>query len=137
MFGIDALQSSISVNSAMSGGRPHTVQRRFRLPAGPHTRLQNIRPMSDKKSEKRQSDRIGRYASGLSWFIALVGAVLLSRVSSGVAAATNSNQAERKLLYVAEPGIRNYLEYGGHGVLVFRIYLGPRVGQAHSRAGLA
>jgi hypothetical protein len=30
-------------------------------------------------------------------------------------------KAERKLLYVAEPGIRNYLEYGGHGVLVFDI----------------
>jgi DNA-binding beta-propeller fold protein YncE len=27
----------------------------------------------------------------------------------------------RRLLYVAEPGIRNYLEYGGHGVLVFEI----------------
>ena len=28
---------------------------------------------------------------------------------------------ERRLLYVAEPGIRNYLEYGGHGILVFDI----------------
>ncbi len=27
----------------------------------------------------------------------------------------------RRLLYVAEPGIRNYLEYGGHGVVVFDI----------------
>ncbi|MEY4482760.1 MAG: hypothetical protein RL693_212 [Verrucomicrobiota bacterium] len=27
----------------------------------------------------------------------------------------------KRLLYVAEPGIRNYLEYGGHGVLVFDI----------------
>jgi len=27
----------------------------------------------------------------------------------------------RKLLYVAEPGIRDYLEYGGHGLLVFDI----------------
>ena len=26
---------------------------------------------------------------------------------------------ERRLLYVAAPGIRNYLEYGGHGLLVF------------------
>jgi len=26
---------------------------------------------------------------------------------------------ERRLLYVTEPGIRDYLEYGGHGVLVF------------------
>jgi DNA-binding beta-propeller fold protein YncE len=29
--------------------------------------------------------------------------------------------AERRLLYVAVPGIRNYLEHGGHGVLVFDI----------------
>ena len=28
---------------------------------------------------------------------------------------------ERKLLYVATPGIRDYLEYGGHGILVFDI----------------
>jgi DNA-binding beta-propeller fold protein YncE len=27
----------------------------------------------------------------------------------------------RRLLYVAEPGIRNYLEYGGHGILVYDI----------------
>jgi DNA-binding beta-propeller fold protein YncE len=28
---------------------------------------------------------------------------------------------ERRLLYVAVPGVRNYLEYGGHGLLVFDI----------------
>jgi DNA-binding beta-propeller fold protein YncE len=28
---------------------------------------------------------------------------------------------ERKLLYVAVPGVRNYLEYGGHGILVYDI----------------
>lgn len=27
----------------------------------------------------------------------------------------------KKFLYVAEPGIRNYLEYGGHGILVYDI----------------
>jgi DNA-binding beta-propeller fold protein YncE len=32
----------------------------------------------------------------------------------------------QRLLYVAEPGIRNYLEYGGHGVLVFDIDDGHR-----------
>lgn len=30
-------------------------------------------------------------------------------------------QSERRLLYVATPGIRNYLDYGGHGLLVFDI----------------
>ncbi|MEW4569204.1 hypothetical protein AB1L88_15175 [Tautonia sp. JC769] len=32
----------------------------------------------------------------------------------------------RRLLYVATPGIRNYLEYGGHGLLVFDIDDGHR-----------
>jgi hypothetical protein len=43
--------------------------------------------------------------------------------SSGASsfAADSAKSAERRLLYVAVPGIRNYLEYGGHGVLVFDI----------------
>lgn len=36
-------------------------------------------------------------------------------------AAENAGASERKLLYVAAPGIRDYLEYGGHGILVFDI----------------
>ena len=36
-------------------------------------------------------------------------------------AAEGRNDSERKLLYVATPGIRDYLEYGGHGILVFDI----------------
>lgn len=32
----------------------------------------------------------------------------------------------KRLLYVAEPGIRNYLEYGGHGVLVYDIDQGHK-----------
>ncbi len=46
----------------------------------------------------------------LSWF----GCVPLS--PSGAA---EPDTAERHWLYVATPGIRNYLEYGGHGLLVF------------------
>jgi len=34
--------------------------------------------------------------------------------------------SERHLLYVATPGIRNYLEFGGHGLLVFDIDGGHR-----------
>src|SRR5438046_9625151 len=56
----------------------------------------------------------------------MAGVLLLSHANCGRAATTDSNQAERKLLYVAEPGIRNYLEYGGHGVLVFDIDHGHR-----------
>ncbi|MEW6304573.1 MAG: hypothetical protein AB1705_13945 [Verrucomicrobiota bacterium] len=37
------------------------------------------------------------------------------------AAPTQCAEKEKRLLYVAVPGIRNYLEFGGHGVLVFDI----------------
>lgn len=46
-----------------------------------------------------------------------------------VLASTRSPAAdgkERRLLYVAVPGIRNYLEYGGHGLLVFDLDNGHR-----------
>ena len=37
------------------------------------------------------------------------------------AEAPATQRAEQRLLYVATPGIRNELQYGGHGVLVFDI----------------
>src|SRR6266516_2148006 len=36
-------------------------------------------------------------------------------------AAEKTAAAERKLLYVATPGIRDELQYGGHGILVFDV----------------
>ncbi|HEY0456109.1 MAG TPA: hypothetical protein VGE41_07010 [Verrucomicrobiae bacterium] len=39
--------------------------------------------------------------------------------ASNSALAATANNSERHLLYVAVPGIRNYLEYGGHGLVVF------------------
>jgi hypothetical protein len=36
-------------------------------------------------------------------------------------AASPNTSHIRRLLYVAEPGVRDYLEYGGHGLLVFDI----------------
>ena len=36
-------------------------------------------------------------------------------------AAESTPAVERRFLYAAEPGIRDYLEYGGHGVLIFDI----------------
>src|SRR5689334_20875573 len=56
----------------------------------------------------------------LSWRFLLLLALLVS--SSNCRAA----EYERRLLYVAEPGIRDYLEYGGHGVLVFDINHGHK-----------
>lgn len=45
-------------------------------------------------------------------------------VAGGAAAA--GGRRERRLLYVACPGIRNYLEFGGQGILVFDIEDGHR-----------
>src|SRR4051812_34556024 len=51
--------------------------------------------------------------------------VLLMTVLSLVALRPTHVRADEtkphRLLYVAEPGVRDYLEYGGHGVLVFDI----------------
>jgi DNA-binding beta-propeller fold protein YncE len=46
---------------------------------------------------------------------------LVCRLGCLLLAAFLANAAERHSLYVAEPGIRNYVEYGGIGVLVFDI----------------
>ena len=43
---------------------------------------------------------------------------------------------ERRLLYVAEPGIRNYVEFGGHGILVFDIDRGHKFVKRIPLAGL-
>lgn len=51
-------------------------------------------------------------------------------------AAQQGKAGERRLLYVAVPGIRNYLEYGGHGVLVFDIDQGHRFVKRIATAGL-
>jgi hypothetical protein len=47
-----------------------------------------------------------------------------------------SAHAEMRLLYVAAPGIRNYLEYGGHGILVFNIDDGHKFVRRIPSAGL-
>lgn len=47
-------------------------------------------------------------------------------LTSWAASPERIKAGEKRLLYVAAPGIRDYLEYGGHGVLVFDIDLGHR-----------
>ncbi|MBX6312132.1 MAG: hypothetical protein IRY99_04315 [Isosphaeraceae bacterium] len=47
-----------------------------------------------------------------------------------------ADDEERHLLYVAVPGIRNYLEYGGHGLLVFDIDHGHKFVKRIPTAGL-
>jgi len=44
----------------------------------------------------------------------------------GVTGPADAAVTEQRLLYVATPGIRDYLEYGGHGILVFDIDQGHR-----------
>ena len=52
---------------------------------------------------------------------------LLLLLVVSIAGSVSPTEAEpRRLLYVAAPGIRDYLEYGGHGLLVFDIDDGHR-----------
>jgi DNA-binding beta-propeller fold protein YncE len=53
-----------------------------------------------------------------------IAAIFLVLFRFGAVAAPSPG--EHKLLYVAEPGIRDYLQYGGHGLLVFDIDHGHR-----------
>lgn len=60
-------------------------------------------------------------------YLAVIAALLLS-VASGLQAQTTAKKSSpaangkvHRYLYVATPGIRNYLGYGGHGILVFDI----------------
>src|SRR5258708_7044257 len=59
----------------------------------------------------------------------------LSAASEGTGLGPRKS-GERRLLYVATPGIRNYLEYGGHGVVVFDIDHGHRFVKRIPLAGL-
>src|ERR1041385_8284734 len=57
----------------------------------------------------------------MRWFAIAVWCGLVAGLIEVVDAAD-----ERRLLYVAVPGIRDCLEYGGHGILVFDINAGHR-----------
>src|SRR5262245_40632043 len=58
--------------------------------------------------------------------------LILLLLLSGAARGAES----RRFLYVATPGIRDYLEYGGHGILVFDIDKGHRFVKRIPSAGL-
>jgi DNA-binding beta-propeller fold protein YncE len=53
-----------------------------------------------------------------------------------IGAEDRSSPKVQRLLYVAEPGIRDYLEFGGHGLLVFDIDNGHRFVKRIATAGL-
>ena len=56
----------------------------------------------------------------------LVFALICSAAAVPITNAADARPADGRFLYVATPGIRDYLEYGGHGVLVFDIDHGHR-----------
>lgn len=66
--------------------------------------------------------------------------VLMSFILGGMASPSVSlshDSAEpQRLLYVAAPGIRNYLEYGGHGLLVFDVDNGHKFVRRIATGGL-
>ena len=72
----------------------------------------------------------------LSITLAAAFSVFAVVISNLAAAPDAGSSAEHRLLYVAVPGIRNYLEYGGHGVLVFDIDAGYRFVKRIPSAGL-
>ena len=61
--------------------------------------------------------------------------IMQSGHEAGAAAPEPASGSERRL-YVAVPGIRNYLEYGGHGLLVYDIDHGHRLIKRIPTAGL-
>src|SRR5947208_3664702 len=57
----------------------------------------------------------------------ILAALVLFVASLGAFAGRSAAEdGERHYLYVATPGIRDYLQYGGHGLLVFDIDAGHR-----------
>jgi hypothetical protein len=68
--------------------------------------------------------------------ILILAVVLAFHLPPSLGANAASPSTERRLLYVAEPGIRNYLEYGGHGVLVYDIDQGHRLVKRIPTAGV-
>ncbi|OYW21232.1 MAG: hypothetical protein B7Z55_06010 [Planctomycetales bacterium 12-60-4] len=62
--------------------------------------------------------------------------LLTSLIVTSICSAAPPNPGMQRYLYVACPGIRNYLEYGGHGLLVFNIEAGHRFVKRIPTAGL-
>ncbi len=79
----------------------------------------------------RQSPLFGVVMTWLAF-----GLAALNTPSPACAEETNSQSEVQRRLYVAVPGIRNYLEYGGHGLLVFDIDHGHRFIKRIPTAGL-
>ena len=66
-----------------------------------------------------------RKRSPIAGFVLVLVLVMIHGARTGFLRAQETSKSDssstRRRLYVAEPGIRDYLEYGGHGLLVFDI----------------
>ncbi len=77
-----------------------------------------------------------RFARTISTMKRLLLLSLLAALFIPGSRAADAAKQSGRFLYVAEPGIRNYLELGGHGVLVFDIDQGHRFVRRIAAAGL-
>jgi len=62
--------------------------------------------------------------------------ILLGLVFVAIDGKSQGREYARPLLYVATPGIRDYLEYGGHGILIFDINQGHKFVRRFPSAGV-
>src|SRR2546422_2909300 len=87
-----------------------------------------------------QASATHRECRGTSFFkrcLTIFCAALMVAFGAGRSAAAEKPAApQRNLLYVATPGIRDYLEYGGHGILVFDIDQGHKFVKRIPSAGV-
>jgi hypothetical protein len=67
---------------------------------------------------------------------AILLAAVANRGSADEPRGTRDNASAKRLLYVAAPGVRDYLEYGGHGLLVFDIDQGHKFVRRIKTAGV-
>ena len=84
--------------------------------------------------ESLRSGRTSRFLQAVSMAALIFGCPAPPRAGAEEPAGPDS--AHRGRLYVAVPGIRNYLEYGGHGLLVYDIDHGHRLIKRIPTAGL-
>jgi DNA-binding beta-propeller fold protein YncE len=79
-------------------------------------------------------NRLSRFATFAALLALLVCAP--TRPARGAEPQVKSEAKPHRYLYVAAPGVRNYLEFGGHGLLVFDIDDGHRFVKRIPTAGL-
>jgi hypothetical protein len=70
------------------------------------------------------------------WFLCALASLASLATPTAARCAPHTTGTKHKLLYVATPGIRDYVEYGGHGILVFDIERGHKFVRRLKSAGV-